>query len=261
MAIVYGVHPVVELLQVQPRSVDRVWIAEGARANDLERIVRLAQEAGVRVERANRDRIARMADGGVHQGVVAEAREPTYADPEDLLGVASDRGEQPLLVALDQVQDPVHLGAILRSAHALGGHGLIVPKDRAVGLTPAAMKASAGASSHLQVARATNLARTLDELKEAGVWVVGADMAGEPCDRVDLAMPICLVIGAEGKGLRPLTRERCDRLVSIPMPGRGANSLSASAAGSILLYEAARQRRARVRGESEGKRRQGADRS
>jgi len=261
VAIVYGVHPVVELLQAQPGTIDRVWIAEGARANDLERIVRLAQEAGVRVERANRERIARMADGGVHQGVVAEAREPSYADPEDLLRVAADRSEQPLLVALDQVQDPVHLGAILRSAHALGGHGLIVPKDRAVGLTPAAMKASAGASAHLQVARATNLARTLDELKEAGVWVVGADMAGEPCDEVDLATPICLVIGAEGKGLRPLTRERCDRLVSIPMPGRGANSLSASAAGSILLYEAARQRRAKVRAASEGNRRQGADRS
>lgn len=262
MAIVYGVNPVVELLQAQPGSIDRVWIAEGAKVHDLDRIRSLAQDAGVRVERANRDRVARMAEGGVHQGVVAEVREPTYADPADLLEVAAARSEQPLLMALDQVQDPVHLGAILRSAHALGGHGLIVPKDRAVGLTPAAIKASAGASAHLQVARATNLARTLDELKEAGVWVIGADMSGEPCDRVDLAMPICLVIGAEGKGLRPLTRERCDRLVSIPMPGRGANSLSASAAGSILLYEAARQRRSRqAPAGSAGKRDPGADRS
>jgi len=258
VAIVYGVHPVVELLQAQPGSIDRVWIAEGARAHDLERIVRLAQGAGVRVERTTRDRISRLADGGVHQGVVAQAREPTYADPDDLVRLAAKRGDEPLLVALDQVQDPVHLGAILRSAHAMGGHGIVVPKDRAVGLTPAAIKASAGASAHLQVARATNLARTLDDLKKAGVWILGADMAGEPCDQVDLAMPICLVIGAEGRGLRPLTKDRCDRLVAIPMPGRGANSLSASAAGSILLYEAARQRRARA---PRGDRGEGADRS
>lgn len=245
MPVVYGVNPVVELL-LAGGPIDRIWIAEGAKVHDLDRIQTLAREAGIRIERVPRDRIARLAEGGVHQGVAAEVREASYAEPEDLLDAANQRGEEPLLVALDQIQDPVHLGTALRSAHALGGHGIIVPKDRAVGLTPAAVKASAGASAHLRVARATNLARTLDELKEAGVWVVGADMAGEPCDRVDLVVPLCLVIGAEGKGLRPLTRERCDRLVSIPMPGRGANSLSASAAASILLYEAARQRRAKT---------------
>ena len=245
MAVIYGVNPVVEVLSAQPATVERIYLAEGVRVHDLERLLDLARRAGVRVERVPRERVARIAGGKVHQGVVAEVGEASYADPLDLLDVAAASGTPPLLVALDQIQDPIHLGAALRSAHALGGHGVIIPKDRAVGLTPAAAKASAGATAHLQVARATNLSRTLDELKEKGVWVVGADMDGEPCDRVDLTGPICLVIGSEGKGLRPLTRQHCDRLVAIPMVAGGVGSLSASAAASILLYEVARQRRAR----------------
>ena len=245
MAVIYGVNPVDEVLSAQPATVERIYLAEGVRVHDLERLLDLARRAGVRVERVPRERVARIAGGKVHQGVVAEVGEASYADPLDLLDVAAASGTPPLLVALDQIQDPIHLGAALRSAHALGGHGVIIPKDRAVGLTPAAAKASAGATAHLQVARATNLSRTLDELKEKGVWVVGADMDGEPCDRVDLTGPICLVIGSEGKGLRPLTRQHCDRLVAIPMVAGGVGSLSASAAASILLYEVARQRRAR----------------
>lgn len=243
MAVVYGVNPVVEVLGARPETVERVYVAEGARVHDLDRIYDLARQAGVRVERIQRERIARLAGGKVHQGILAEVAEATYVEPEDLLDRAKSRSETPLLVALDQIQDPIHLGAAVRSAHALGGHGVIIPKDRAVGLTPAAIKASAGASAHLPVARATNLSRTLDELKESGVWVVGADMDGEPCDRVDLTGPICLVIGSEGKGLRPLTREHCDRLVAIPMLGEGVGSFSASAAAAILLYEVSRQRR------------------
>ena len=244
MAIVYGVNPVVEVLSAQPGTVAKIYVADGARVHDLDRLYELARSAGVRIERVPRERVGRLAGGKVHQGVVAEVGEASYADPLDLLEVAQRAGTPPLLVALDQVQDPIHLGTALRSAHALGGHGVIVPKDRAVGLTPAAVKASAGATAHLQVARATNLSRTLDELKEKGVWIVGADMDGEPCDRVDLTGPICLVIGSEGKGLRPLTRQHCDRLVAIPMLGEGVGSLSASAAASILLYEVSRQRRA-----------------
>ena len=243
--VVYGVNPVVEVLTAQPATVERIYVAEGARVHDLDRLLDLARRAGVRVERVPRERVARLAGGKVHQGVVAEVGEASYADPLDLFDVAAASGAPPLFLALDQVQDPIHLGAALRSTHALGGHGVIIPKDRAVGLTPAAAKASAGAIAHLPVARATNLARTLDELKERGVWVVGADMEGEPCDRVDLTGPICLVIGSEGKGLRPLTRQHCDRLVAIPMVPGGVGSLSASAAASILLYEVTRQRRSR----------------
>lgn len=243
MAVVYGVNPVVEILEGQPETVGAVYVAEGAKVHDLERLFDLARKAGVRIQRIPREKVARIAGGKVHQGVVAEIAEPTYVDPEDLLDRAGRAGEPPLLMALDQVQDPIHLGATVRSAHAMGGHGVIIPKDRAVGLTPAAMKAAAGATAHLPVARAVNLARTLEDLKTKGVWVIGADMAGEPCDQVDLTGPICVVVGSEGKGLRPLTRERCDRLVAIPMSGRGVGSLSASAAAGILMYEVARQRR------------------
>lgn len=247
MAVVYGVNPVVEVLSANAESVERVYVAEGARVHDLDRIYDLARRAGVRVERIPRERVARLAGGKVHQGVVAEVAEARYVEPEDLVAIAKGRDEAPLLVALDQIQDPIHLGTALRSAHALGGHGVIVPKDRAVGLTPAAIKASAGASAHVPVARATNLSRTLDDLKEAGVWIIGADMGGEPCDLADLTGPVCLVIGSEGKGLRPLTKQHCDRIVAIPMVGEGVGSLSASAAASILLYEVARQRRRSVR--------------
>lgn len=242
MAIVYGVNPVVEVLSARPDSVEKIFLAQGARVHDLDRIHDLASRAGVRIERVPRDRIARLAGGKVHQGVVAEVAEASYADPLDLL---EGGGSEPALVlALDQVQDPIHLGAAIRSTHALGGAGVLVPKDRAAGLTPAAIKASAGAAAHLPVARATNLSRALEDYKERGLWIVGADMEGEPCDRVDLTGPLCVVIGSEGKGLRPLTRRHCDRLVAIPMVAGSVGSLSASAAASILLYEVFRQRRA-----------------
>lgn len=247
MAVIYGVNPVVELLEGQPDTVAAVYVADGAKVHDLDRLYDLARQAGVRVERVPRERVARLAGGKVHQGVVAEVAEPTYVDPEDLLAIAEKAGEPPLLMALDQIQDPIHLGATIRSAHAFGGHGVIIPKDRAVGLTPAAAKAAAGATAHLAVARAVNLSRSLDDLKKKGVWVIGADMGGEPCDLVDLTGPICLVVGSEGKGLRPLTRENCDRLVAIPMAGKGVGSLSASAAAGILLYEVSRQRRKAAR--------------
>jgi 23S rRNA (guanosine2251-2'-O)-methyltransferase len=242
--IVYGVNPVVEVLTADPRAVERVYVAQGARVHDLDRIHELAKRAGVRVEHVPRDRVARLAGGGVHQGVVAQVGEAAYAEPEDLLALARERGEEPLVLALDQVQDPVHLGASLRSAHLLGGHGVLIPKDRAVGLTPAAMKASAGAAARIPLARAVNLGRALEDLKKEGVWVIGADMDGEPCDRADLTGPLCLVVGGEGKGLRPVIKGACDRVVSVPMTGEGVGSLSASSAAAVLLYEVSRQRRA-----------------
>jgi 23S rRNA (guanosine2251-2'-O)-methyltransferase len=243
--IVYGVNPVVEVLTADPRTVELVYVAQGARVHDLDRIHELARKAGVKVEHVPRERVARLAGGGVHQGVVAQVGEAAYVEPEDLLARAAERGEAPLLLALDQIQDPIHLGACLRSAHVLGGHGVLIPKDRAAGLTPAAMKASAGAAARLPLARATNLTRALEDLKKEGVWVFGADMEGEPCDRTDMTGPICLVVGGEGKGLRPGVLSACDRRVAIPMQGEGVGSLSASAAAAVLLYEVARQRRAK----------------
>lgn len=247
MSVVYGVHPVLEYLRTEPGSIERIWVAEGNRGKAVELIWELAAKEGVKTERVDRARIARMAPEAVHQGVAAKVAEQRYVDPEDLLERAAGLGQPPFILALDQLQDPVHLGTALRSAYLLGAHGVLIPKDRAVGLTPAAVKASAGASAHLPVARAVNLSRTLEAFKREGIWIVGADMDGEPCDRAGLGGPICLVVGAEGKGLRHLTRERCDRLVSIPMVAPGVGSFSASASASILLYEVHRQRTSRAR--------------
>lgn len=238
---VHGVHPVTEVLATRPEAVERVWVADTARGPKVQRILDRARALGVRAERCPRRTIDRMAKGAVHQGVIAQVAELAYADLHALLERA---GAEALFVALDHVQDPVHLGTVMRSAHLLGAQGVIIPKDRAVGLTPVAVKASAGAAAHLPVARVTNLARALDELREAGLWIVGADMGGEPCDRAKLDGPLCLVVGSEGSGLRRLTRARCDAIVSVPMVGAGVGSFSVSASASILLYEVHRQRSA-----------------
>lgn len=239
--IVHGVHPVAEILASRPETIEKIWIADTARGPAIQRLVGRARSRGLRVERCPRSRLDRMAEGAVHQGVLAQVAEIGYVDLHELI----ERAEgEPLLVALDHVQDPHHLGAVLRSAQLLGAHGLVIPKDRAVGLTPVAIKASAGAAAHLPVARVTNLARALVDLRDAGLRIVGADMGGEPCDRFDLRGPLCLVVGSEGEGLRRLTRERCDAIVSVPMVEEGVGSYSVSASASILLYEIRRQRRA-----------------
>jgi 23S rRNA (guanosine2251-2'-O)-methyltransferase len=248
---VFGVHPVVEVLRAQPEQVREVLLSR--RGGPVREIERLAAGAGLRVRHVSRREIEEAVGAGVHQGVAAaieggsEAVAPDPGDPVAFVTAARDAGEVPLVLALDRIQDPRNLGALLRSAHALGAHGVVVPRDRASDLTPAAVKASAGAAAHLPVCRVTNLARALDALKDAGLWVVGADVGEdrpvEAADRADLTGPTVLVVGAEGPGLRRLVRERCDRLVEIPMPGR-IGSLNASVAGGILLYEVLRQRRA-----------------
>ncbi len=242
--LIYGVNPVVEVL-TSGGTMRRLLLAEGAKVHDLERILSLAAAAGLRVQRVRRDEIERLAPGAVHQGVIAEIEEAKEATLAQLLARAE--GAPPLLLALDQIQDPIHLGAALRCAHAFGAQGVIIPKDRAVTLTPTAFKASAGAASHVPIARVTNLVRALEELKEAGVWCHGAAMDGEPADQTDLTGPACLVIGSEGSGLRPLVRKTCDRVISIPMGRSGVGSLSASVAAGVLLYELDRQRRTSAR--------------
>lgn len=246
MSLVYGVHPVLAYLTTEPERVERLWIANTLRGAKVDKIYEIARGQRIRIDRIDRGEMGRIAPEAVHQGVAAKVAEVAYLDPEDLLERALAASTPPFLLALDQVQDPIHLGTALRSAHLLGAQGILITKDRAVGLTPAAIKASAGAAASVPVARAVNLARTLEAWKKAGIWVVGAAMEGEPCDEADLTGPICLVVGGEGKGLRPLTRQRCDRLVSIPMQRdakAGVESFSASVAASILLYEVDRQRR------------------
>ncbi len=238
-------NPVRERLRAGGEGVSELWLAEGAtRGTAFAELERLARAAGAKVRAAPRQKLDRLSGTDRHQGVVAVVADFAYAELDDLLAAAAASGRPPLLVVLDGVEDPHNLGAIIRSAHALGAHGVVIPKDRAVGVTPAAAKASAGAVERCPVARVTNVAKTLEALKDAGVWSVALAADGErPLAQVDLKGPIALVLGSEGEGLRPLVRKTCDLSASIPMKGE-IDSLSVSASAAVALYEAARQRRA-----------------
>ena len=242
---VYGVNPVVEALRAHPGDVVRVLVErgrDGRRSQGAERVAQEAESAGVRIEEVPHNEIQRRASGGVHQGVGAELAEFRYADLPDLLEAAKKSGRPAFLLLLDGVTDPQNLGALVRSAHALGAHGVVLPKDRAVGITPAASKAAAGALEHCLVARVTNLTRALEQLKEAGVWTVALASDGEKdLGDIDLTSPIALVMGSEGSGVRPLVRKTCDHVARIGMEGK-VGSLNVAAAGAISLYEVARQR-------------------
>jgi 23S rRNA (guanosine2251-2'-O)-methyltransferase len=245
---VFGVNPVLEALRARPDEVETLLVAEGqlARGTAAE-LFSLARDAGVKVQRVPRERLSALSDGGVHQGVVAEVRSFAYAEPQDLLEIARASGQPPLFVALDGIQDPQNLGAIIRSAHALGAHGVIIPKDRAASVTGAVARSSAGAIEHCPVARVTNLSRALEDLKKQGFWAAAADPAGSQ-DLYDARLegPLVLVIGAEGPGVRKGVLEHCDFRLRIPMVGQVA-SLNASVSAAILLYEVARQRGGRSR--------------
>ncbi len=233
-----------EALRARPEEMERLYLLEGqVGAKQAAELLSRAKEARVRVERIPRERLQAIAEGGVHQGVAAEMREYTYAELSDLLALAKKSGTPPLIVVLDGIQDPHNLGAIVRSAHALGAHGVVVGKDRAAGVSGAVAKASAGAIEHCPVARVVNLSRALEELKEGGLWIAAADPEGDqPLDRAKLEGPLAVVVGAEGAGIRDGVLSHCDFRVSIPLLGKVA-SLNASVSAGILLYEVARQRR------------------
>lgn len=240
-----GPRPVLEALRAGRRRVRRILVARQAPAEPVAALLALARTRGVPVEALPREALDRRMGGGGHHGVLAEVEAFPYAEAEALLeAAAADRDA--FLVVLDGIQDPQNLGAILRTAEAAGVQGVAVPRDRAAAVTAAAARASAGAAEHLPVARVTNLAAFLAALKARGVWVVGADPDGErELFRADLTGPLALVIGSEGKGLRPLTKSRCDFLVRIPLGGRVA-SLNAAAAAAVCLFEAVRQRRGKL---------------
>lgn len=241
---VYGRHPVLELLRGSGRRADEVAVLAGARG-PLAEVVALARRAGVKVSFRTREQLTAMAGSHDHQGVVARVTAAEYVDVEDLLGVARDRGEPAFLMALDQVQDPRNLGALLRTADAFGAHGVVIPKHHAVGLTEAAARTAMGAVEHVRVARATNMVAALETLKESGIWVHGATLGdGVAPWAADLRGPVCLVFGSEGEGLRPLVARACDVLLTIPMTG-SVGSLNVSAAGAVLAYEVSRQRHQR----------------
>jgi 23S rRNA (guanosine2251-2'-O)-methyltransferase len=229
--IIYGVRPVVEALNGGRRNVLEVFDAVGEA-----KVAEAAGARGVEVKRASRQRVDDLAGGGVHQGVVARVEPYPYSGLEEILA-----SPEPLVVVLDGVTDPRNLGAVLRAADGAGVSGVVLPKDRAAGVTAVAVKASAGASEHVLVARETNLRRAIDRMKEAGLWVYAAEAAGGSYTSLDLAGPVGLVFGSEGRGVRRLVREACDGEVSIPMLG-AVGSLNVSVASAVLLYEARRQR-------------------
>jgi 23S rRNA (guanosine2251-2'-O)-methyltransferase len=238
---VWGRNPVLALLRSGGRRADEVAVLAGARG-PLSEVVALARRAGVKVSYRTRDQLTAIAGTADHQGVVARVAAADYTDLQDVLAVPGRRGEAPFFVALDQVQDPRNLGAVLRTADAFGVHGVIVPRHHAVGLTDAAARTAMGALEYVAVARETNMVAALEKLKESGIWIYGAAVEGGlPPWAADLRGPLCLVLGGEGEGLRPLVARTCDVLVSIPMRG-GVGSLNVAAAGAVLCYEVARQR-------------------
>jgi len=238
---VYGRNPVIELLKARGRRADEVAVLAGA-GGPLTEVVALARKAGVKVSYRTRDQLTAMAGSAQHQGVVARVASAAYVDLEDIQAVSRQRGEPAFFLALDQVQDPRNLGALLRSADAFGVHGVVIPKHHSVGLTDAAARTAMGALEHVPVARETNLVSALEALKNSGVWVYGAVTSGGIAPwRADLKGPLCLVLGGEGEGLRPLVARACDALLTIPMAGP-VGSLNVSAAAAVLCYEVARQR-------------------
>jgi 23S rRNA (guanosine2251-2'-O)-methyltransferase len=241
---VWGRNPVLELLRSQGRRADEVAVLSGGRG-PLAEVVALARRAGVKVSYRTRDQLTAMAGSDDHQGVVARVASREYVDVDALLGIPTSRGDAAFFLALDQLQDPRNFGALLRTAAAFGVHGVVVPKHHAVGLTEAAARTAMGAAEHVPVARGTNLVSVLEVFKKAGIWVYGcATTGGVPIWAADLTGPVCLVLGAEGPGLRPLVARTCDVLVTIPMAG-GVGSLNVAAAGAAACYEVARQRAVR----------------
>src|SRR2546427_991732 len=243
-----GIHAVKEALEAR-RPIDRIAIARGRQDTRVEEIVQLSLKQGVAVRFEDRGQIDRLANSKDHQGVVALSAARAAATLEDILGHAnSSDGQLGLIVLLDGVEDPHNLGAVIRTALAAGAHGVVIPERRAAGLTDTVARASAGALAYLPVAKVTNLVRTMEELKEAGDWLVGLDEGGDKSySEGDYTSPVGIVLGSEGQGLHELTRKRCDFVVSLPTTGP-VKSLNVSVAAGVVLFEALRQRNTRAQG-------------
>lgn len=238
--IIAGKNAVLESLKAG-REMNKIWIGEGTQRGGVAEIVKLAKEAGIIVQFVPKKKLEQLTDS-VHQGVVASVAAYNYAELDDLFELAASRSEDPFFLILDELEDPHNLGSVLRTADAVGAHGIIIPKRRAVGLTAVVAKASTGAIEHVPVHRATNLAQVVDELKKRGVWIAGTD-AKESTDyrRMDATLPLAIIIGGEGKGMGRLMRDKCDFLYHLPMIGH-VTSLNASVAASLLMYEVYRNR-------------------
>lgn len=223
------------------KAVDKLFVLERCEDGPVRTILREAKKHDTMVKFVKKERLDQMSETGKHQGVIAMTAAYTYAEVEDILEAAREKGEPPFILLLDNIEDPHNLGAIIRTANLAGAHGVIIPKNRAVGLTATVARTSAGALNYTPVAKVTNLARTIEELKKQGMWFVCADMGGTQMYDLDLKGSIGLVIGNEGEGVSKLVREKCDFIASIPMRG-DIDSLNASVAAGVLAYEIVRQR-------------------
>lgn len=237
--LVAGRNAVLELLR-SGRQADTLYIAAGQRSG-LAAIITLAKEQGCPIKEVSAEKLDAMTGGIRHQGAALTLPAADYAELSDLLELAAERGEKPFIILADEIEDPHNLGALIRTAEAAGAHGIVIPKRRGVGLTAAVFKSSAGAAAHLPVARVGNLVSAAEELKEKGLWLYGCDMNGSSWADTDFSGGVGLVVGSEGHGISRLLKEKCDQLVSLPMLGK-VNSLNASVAGGIVMYEIARQR-------------------
>ncbi|GAB6139843.1 23S rRNA (guanosine(2251)-2'-O)-methyltransferase RlmB [Methylosoma difficile] len=239
----YGLHSVQAALDYSPKSINKAWIDEQRQDKRLSQAIDALLDLGIEPEKLDRKKLDKLAEGNNHQGIVIEVDMPGELSESDLKTAVQSLGETALFLVLDNVQDPHNLGACLRSCDATGAHGVIITKDNATGITPTVCKVASGAAETVPVYQVTNLARTLRWLKDQGLWIFGA--AGEAEQTVyqaDLTVPMAIVMGAEGKGMRRLTREQCDVLVKLPMQGK-VESLNVSVATGVLLYEVVRQRR------------------
>lgn len=223
------------------KSIDKLYVLDGCQDGPVRSIIREAKKHDTILQFVTKERLSQLSETGKHQGVIAMAAAYEYATVEDMLELAKSKGEDPFLILLDNIEDPHNLGAIIRTANLAGAHGVIIPKRRAVGLTATVARTSAGALNYTPVAKVTNLVKTMEELKEKGLWFVCADMDGDVMYRVNMKGPIGLVIGNEGEGVGRLVKENCDMTASIPMKG-DIDSLNASVAAGVLAYEIVRQR-------------------
>lgn len=239
--IICGRNPVLEAVR-SGREIDRLLVAHGVSGGSVTAIIAKCNARGILIKEVSPQKLDFYCGGANHQGVAVMFASQEYATVDEIFTVAESRNEKPFIIVCDEIEDPHNLGAIIRTAEASGVHGIIIPKRRSASLNATVAKSASGALEYMKVARVTNIPSTIEELKEKGVWVMGADMDGEDYTKIDFDLPVALVIGNEGKGIGTLTAKKCDRIISLPMLGK-INSLNASVAAGILMYEVVNKRR------------------
>ena len=240
--IIEGRNSVMEALNSNNVTIEQIFVLDGNMSGSINTIFAIAKEKHIVVKKVDKRKLDRISQTGVHQGVIAKVTPYKYCELEDILDYASERGESPFIIILDEIQDPHNFGAIIRTAEVSGVHGIIIPKRRNVGITPTVYKSSAGAVEYMKICKVTNLNTIIEKLKKENIWIYGADMTGENyCFDVDFNSSIALIIGSEGKGISKLTKQKCDKLVKIPMMGN-ISSLNASVAAGMLMYEILKQK-------------------